>query len=407
MDACACGPGSSSPTASSSRAYPSSTDQCCAPSIRSSATYGAGAAPCTASSTAVRARRKIVSAFDQSGSGRSSGRSASSSANASDSSTNSTGANSRSAMPSSRTSAALSIRFWRSGFDTITLIATSGPTRRGSSCVPPQAGKRPRKTSGNAKWRTALETVRALQCSASSTPPPRHAPLTAATVGNGSARIRANSAWPTRLPSRASSASACGNSFTSAPAENQNGLPVTTRAAHPPRSSSGSTRSSDANAPRPKNGGCVWSAPSSIVSSATSPARASLNAASAMTHVLPEDCGAHAHSDAEGGEAVADGGTLAEAVGELRHQPHARRGERMPAGDRAAVGVQPFVVRVDAEPVAPGEHLHGERLVQLEEADVVERQPGLFEHPLRRGNRAEPHQLGLDAGERKPDKPHR
>ena len=51
--------------------------------------------------------------------------------------------------------APVSIRFCRSGFETITLTAASGPTSRGSSCVPPQAGKSPRKTSGNAKCRTA------------------------------------------------------------------------------------------------------------------------------------------------------------------------------------------------------------------------------------------------------------
>ena len=45
----------------------------CAPSIRSSAVYGAGAAPWTVSSTLVRARRNSVSASDQSGAGRSSG----------------------------------------------------------------------------------------------------------------------------------------------------------------------------------------------------------------------------------------------------------------------------------------------------------------------------------------------
>ena len=54
-------------------------------------------------------------------------------------------------MPSSKTSAAFSIRFCRSGFETITLIAASGPASFGRSCVPPQAGKRPRNTSGKAK----------------------------------------------------------------------------------------------------------------------------------------------------------------------------------------------------------------------------------------------------------------
>ena len=58
----------------------------------------------------------------------------------------------------------------------------------------------------------AVEIVRASQCSAISTPPPRQAPLTAATVGNGSARIRPKSSWPARLPSIACSRVALGNS---------------------------------------------------------------------------------------------------------------------------------------------------------------------------------------------------
>jgi hypothetical protein len=133
-------------------------------------------------------------------------------------------------MPSSITSAALSIRFWRRGFETMTFTAVSAPTSRGSSCVPPQAGKSPRKTSGNAKWRTALEIVRALQCNASSTPPPRQAPLMAATVGNGNARNRPNSSWPARAPSIARAGVMCGNSVMSAPAAKKNGLPVITAA---------------------------------------------------------------------------------------------------------------------------------------------------------------------------------
>ena len=60
-----------------------------------------------------------------------------------------------------------------------------------------------------------------------------------------------------------------------------------------------------------------------------------------VSDVLPEQRGAHAHADAERGEAVAAAGPLAEPVGELRDQPHAGRGERMAARDRAAVRVEP------------------------------------------------------------------
>ena len=135
--------------------------------------------------------------------------------------------------------------------------AVSAPTRRGTSCVPPHAGTIPRKHSGQAKCRTAVEIVRASQWSASSTPPPRQAPLTAATVGYGSARIRPKSSCPARLPSAASSGVAPGNSVMSAPAAKTNGLPVITSAAQSPSSSSGSSRSSDSSAARPKKVGFV------------------------------------------------------------------------------------------------------------------------------------------------------
>ena len=152
--------------------------------MRSSAMYGAGAAPCTCPSSRARALRITSSAATSRG--LSPGpvpSAASSSAKAIDSSTNSGGSSRRSAKPSSKASGPVSIRFWRIGFATTNLTAVSAPTRRGTSCVPPQAGTIPRKHSGHAKWRTAVEIVRALQWSASSTPPPRQAPLTAATVG--------------------------------------------------------------------------------------------------------------------------------------------------------------------------------------------------------------------------------
>ena len=47
--------------------------------------------------------------------------------------------------------------FWASAFSTITPTAASMPIRFGSSCVPPQPGTRPRKTSGKAT--TAVEAM--------------------------------------------------------------------------------------------------------------------------------------------------------------------------------------------------------------------------------------------------------
>ena len=45
-------------------------------------------------------------------------------------------------------------RFCLSGLSTMSFTAALAPTRRGTSCVPPQAGKSPRNTSGKPTWRT-------------------------------------------------------------------------------------------------------------------------------------------------------------------------------------------------------------------------------------------------------------
>ena len=94
--------------------------------------------------------------------------------------------------------------------------------------------------------------VRASQCKASSRPPPRQAPLTAATVGNGSARMRPKRSWPARVPWSASSAERTrANSSMSAPTQKTNGFPVTTIADQSPDSSCSITETADSNADRP------------------------------------------------------------------------------------------------------------------------------------------------------------
>ncbi len=72
----------------------------------------------------------------------------------------------------------------------------------------------------------------------------------------------------------------------------------------------------------------------------------------------------------------------------------------MADGDGAAVLVDARVVVVDAEVVEEAEHLDGERLVELEEPDVVDREAGLAERLLRARHGADAHDLGLDACER-------
>ena len=78
----------------------------------------------------------------------------------------------------------------------------------------------------------------------------------------------------------------------------------------------------------------------------------------------------------------------------------------MAGGDRAAVLIHARVVVGDPVVVEEGEHLDGERLVELEEADVLDRQAGERERLLGRGDRADPHDLGLDADEAIADEPH-
>ena len=49
-----------------------------------------------------------------------------------------------------------------------------------------------------------------------------------------------------------------------------------------------------------------------------------------------------------------------------------------PERDRAAVDVD--LVRIEIERLHAGQRLRGERLVQLDQVDLIERQPGLLEH---------------------------
>ena len=107
------------------------------------------------------------------------------------------------------------------------------------------------------------------------------------------------------------------------------------------------------------------------------------------------------------GQAVADLGVLAERPGQVDHQPHAGAGQRVAEGDRAAVRVDPRIVGGHPEVVEEGQHLDGERLVDLEGADVVDAQPGLGQRLLGGRDRADAHRLGIDAGEGEGDQPHR
>ena len=78
----------------------------------------------------------------------------------------------------------------------------------------------------------------------------------------------------------------------------------------------------------------------------------------------------------------------------------------MAEGDRAAVRIDPLIIGGKPEMITEGEHLDGERLVDLEGTDVIDRQLGLRQRLLRRRNRPDAHHLWIHAGKRKRDEPH-
>jgi hypothetical protein len=84
-----------------------------------------------------------------------------------------------------------------------------------------------------------------------------------------------------------------------------------------------------------------------------------------------------------------------ELVEDLRGELGAGAAERVAERDRAAVHVQP--IGRDAELARAVEGLRGERLVDLEEIDVRDLEPGLREELLDRGERADAHDRRVDA----------
>src|SRR6185295_10155712 len=77
-----------------------------------------------------------------------------------------------------------------------------------------------------------------------------------------------------------------------------------------------------------------------------------------------------------------------------RQDPGSGAAERVAEGDRAAVDVQPLLV--DPELADAGEDLGGERLVDLDQVDLVEAQAGGVERPSNRGHRPHSHVRGVD-----------
>lgn len=97
---------------------------------------------------------------------------------------------------------------------------------------------------------------------------------------------------------------------------------------------------------------------------------------------------------------------LLELAGQLRHQADAGGGQRVAERDGAAVLVDARVVVGDAVVVQEGQDLDGEGLVDLEQADVGDRQARLGQRLLRRRDRAVAHDLRLHAHEGVGDQAH-
>src|SRR2546430_1946221 len=107
-----------------------------------------------------------------------------------------------------------------------------------------------------------------------------------------------------------------------------------------------------------------------------------------------------AEANAHGLEPIARAAPL-ELVEQRRHELRARAAERVAERDRAAVDVHTAHVRVKLP--LPREHDRSERLVDLDEVDVVQGERGPLQHALGRRDRTGQHDRRVHAGERRRD----
>ena len=288
-----------------------------APSIRSSARYGAGAAPCTWSSTRARAgaRRSAVARLSVGGVRSPRSRTRSSAGTRSTRRRTRPARAARRRSPSSSACApvehpVLPQRVARRS--TLTAFSRADEPRHELRAAP--GGEDPEEDLRAAEVPDrASRSCGGRQCSAISTPPPRQAPLIAASVGNGQRAQPAEQlvAGAARLRARARRVTS-GNWSMSAPAQKTNGLPVSTQRRPLAALELVERRGRATRAPRGRTSSAsCQSSPLSIVTSATGPAsvstRASLNScrSGGSGEVLPDERRAHAHADAERGEPVA------------------------------------------------------------------------------------------------------
>src|SRR4051794_5879569 len=92
-----------------------------------------------------------------------------------------------------------------------------------------------------------------------------------------------------------------------------------------------------------------------------------------------------------------------EAVDQRAGDPGAGHAERVTDGDRSAVHVE--LVDVDVQVAVARDDLGGERLVDLDEVDVVDGHPGPLQGQLAGRYRAVTHDLRREAGDRGRDDP--
>ena len=109
---------------------------------------------------------------------------------------------------------------------------------------------------------------------------------------------------------------------------------------------------------------------------------------------------AHAAADAQRRQAAARAAAL-QLVQKRDHDPRAGRADRMPEGNRTAVDVQP--IGRDGRVAQHGQHLRGERLVQLDQIEVVDAEADPIAQLLNRRHRADAHDARIDAGARPPE----
>src|SRR5215217_1357283 len=243
--------------------------------------------------------------------------------------------------------------------------------------------------SANTVFGASLAT-RYAHASAASSPPPRHAPLTAATTGVRSFSRRSSSACPSRLIASACDAvSISRNSSMSAPATHTSGFPLRTTAAR--IAWSRSRRSSkDANSSRTERANVFTGAPGTSSVMTAMPSRMSVVRAVLMgkrslalhDHRKPHPAGGTYGHEPE----LAT--TTPELIQQRGRYAGAGRAERMADRDRAAHDVQPGPVdfayrlrksgalrpflRLEAAQIR--EHLSRKSLVHLDEIHVAERQ---------------------------------